>query len=337
MIKKALTIGLNYKNTPNELYGCISDIVNISNVLTSQYGYLKENIVQLRDDSSSPNLQPTYLNILLNLTKIVNESDKLSEIWIHYSGHGSQMRDRNGDETDGLDETIVPMDYQRKGFISDDDIFNIIKNVKCKTILIFDSCHSGSVCDLQWSFDFNGNGFIKTLNVNKEINNPFIVCLSGCKDAQTSADSFSDTYKMPMGAFTDALIYSMKSNGFNINILKLYADICLYLKSKNYPQKPLLSSSSVAPSIFLRKVEPLPPPPPIVTFIPPPSVPAKPPSLSNTIGSTISGIVKMNMNVLSISPVIGGTTSSLPIKNGMPLPFKVAATRPVKRKLLFSV
>ena len=146
MIKKALTIGINYLNTPNTLYGCINDIENISDVLISQYGYLKENIVQLRDDTSSPNFKPTRSIILSNLKKLVNESGKLSEIWIHYSGHGSQIFDRSGDETDRLDEIIVPSDYERSGFITDDEIFNLIKDIKCKTILIFDSCHSSSMC-----------------------------------------------------------------------------------------------------------------------------------------------------------------------------------------------
>lgn len=327
MSKKALTIGINYKNTPNELNGCIGDIINMSNVLVSEYGYLRENIVQLRDDTSTPSLQPTYLNILLNLTKIVNESENLSEIWIHYSGHGSQIIDRTGEETDNLDEVIVPVDYQRSGFITDDTIFNIIKNVKCKTILIFDSCHSGSICDLQWSFEYNGTGFTKISNVNKEITNPFIVCLSGCKDSQTSADSFSSEYKAPMGAFTNALIYCMKQNSFTVSMLKLYAEICLYLNSKGYSQKPILSSSSIAPFIFFKKyIAPLPPPPPRPN-LPPQSAPlvAKPFSISSTTGSSIKPSLKMPMMVSS-NFVING--ESVPIKNGLPLQFN-----PLKRAI----
>ena len=34
-------------------------------------------------------------------------------LFMHYSGHGGSMRDDNGDEKDGMDETLVPLDYQR--------------------------------------------------------------------------------------------------------------------------------------------------------------------------------------------------------------------------------
>jgi hypothetical protein len=70
------------------------------------------------------------------LTDIVAESSKCEEIWIHYSGHGSQVRDRDGNEADGMDEVVVPVDYTTAGFIVDDDIFNIIKNIKCRAMIL---------------------------------------------------------------------------------------------------------------------------------------------------------------------------------------------------------
>jgi hypothetical protein len=89
------------------------------------------------------------------LTDIVAESSKCEEIWIHYSGHGSQVRDRDGNEADGMDEVVVPVDYTTAGFIVDDDIFNIIKNIKCRAMILFDSA-TATVCDLQWSFQYAG-------------------------------------------------------------------------------------------------------------------------------------------------------------------------------------
>ena len=34
-------------------------------------------------------------------------------LFMHYSGHGGSMKDDNGDEADGMDETMVPVDYAR--------------------------------------------------------------------------------------------------------------------------------------------------------------------------------------------------------------------------------
>ena len=42
------------------------------------------------------------------------------------TGHGSRVRDQDGDEEDGYDETLVPVDFQRSGQIRDDDIFKML-------------------------------------------------------------------------------------------------------------------------------------------------------------------------------------------------------------------
>ena len=34
---------------------------------------------------------------------------------MHYSGHGGRLEDQDGDEKDGYDETMVPLDYQKAG------------------------------------------------------------------------------------------------------------------------------------------------------------------------------------------------------------------------------
>jgi metacaspase-1 len=65
----------------------------------------------------------------------------------HYSGHGTDVADTNGDEPDGRDECLVPFDYQSAGFITDDvlktlyDRFPVTGNLT----LVMDSCHSGTV------------------------------------------------------------------------------------------------------------------------------------------------------------------------------------------------
>jgi hypothetical protein len=247
-MKKALLVGINYINDPqNRLYGCINDIVNTTDVLTKVYGYPQSNIINLRDDSNNAALYPTRENILSNLTRLIAESGTLSEIWFHYSGHGSQVKDTNGDEIDGLDEVLVPIDFRQKGFITDDEIFNIVKNSKCKTMLIFDCCHSGTICDLQWSFEYKNGPFLKTMNTNKILPNKNIVSISGCKDTQTSADAYDTDAKQGIGAFTYSLLHCLRENNYGIDILKLHRAICNYILSCGFTQIPMLSCSSVVP------------------------------------------------------------------------------------------
>lgn len=247
-MKRALLVGINYKGVPGAaLNGCINDIVNISEVLVQSYDYDVKNIRLLRDDVRHAPSLPTRANILSNLSALVAQSANLEEIWFHYSGHGSQIRDVSGDESDRLDEVLVPIDFRRSGFIVDDEIFTIVRNSKCKTILIFDSCHSGSVCDLQWSYQYTNDSIMKTMATNKVINNPNIFCFSGCRDPETSADAYSTEKQMGVGAFTDTFIRCLKLNRMNVDILKLYSDICISIKRSGFTQSPAFSSSSPTP------------------------------------------------------------------------------------------
>lgn len=249
MVKKALLIGINYYNTSAKLNGCIEDIKNTSEILIDKYGYNSNNIVMLRDDiAESPETMPTKQNMMKAFTDIVAESSKCEEIWIHFSGHGSQVIDHDGNEADGLDEVIVPVDYTTSGFIVDDDIFNIIKNIKCRAMILFDSCHSGTVCDLQWSFQYaGGNMFKRILNKAMEIPNKNIFMFSGCRDPQTSADTFDIVEKEGVGAFTRAFLDALKDNNYSVSLPKLYKDVCVLLKTRRFEQEPTFSSTSNNP------------------------------------------------------------------------------------------
>ena len=245
MVKKALLVGINYYSVPGAtLNGCINDITNMKNTLITNYGYTENDIVMLRDDSTAYS-QPTAQNIYGWLRALIAISPQCEEVWFHYSGHGSSIRDTNGDERTGLDSIIVPVDFQSVGVIVDDLIFSLVRQSKCRTMLLFDSCNSGSVCDLIWSYEYtNGNNYVRS-QINKfEVSNKNIFCISGCKDTQTSADIYDSEDRQYEGAFTDSFIRSLKSNNYSGSLLKIYKDTCTIISSKGYSQKPLLSSTS---------------------------------------------------------------------------------------------
>ncbi len=65
----------------------------------------------------------------------------------HYSGHGSQVDDRHGDELDdNLDEIICPYDLDWDRPFTDDDLYAIVKDLPAGANLsvILDCCHSGT-------------------------------------------------------------------------------------------------------------------------------------------------------------------------------------------------
>lgn len=45
------------------------------------------------------------------------------------AGHGGSVRDLSGDEEDSKDETMVPLDYAKKGQIKDDEILETVSRL----------------------------------------------------------------------------------------------------------------------------------------------------------------------------------------------------------------
>jgi hypothetical protein len=225
--KRALLIGINYDNDASlKLNGCVNDVFAMSNMLIDVYGYSKSNITIMYDNAAH-NLLPNRNNILRELATIIANSQNSSEIWIHYSGHGTHIKDTNGDEVDGKDEAIVPSDVYVNGTINDDQLLGIFSQSKCLTYLMFDCCHSGSICDLQWRFEYvpARRNYLRYNESKRVLSNPNIVMISGCRDNQTSADAYNIEAKMAMGAMTNALIDSIRSNNYNATMLKIYADM----------------------------------------------------------------------------------------------------------------
>ncbi|CAG8693591.1 13078_t:CDS:2, partial [Gigaspora margarita] len=151
--KKALLIGINYFSQKAELRGCINDVANLKKFLIEVYGFQESNMVILTDDQKDPTRIPTKTNILAAMKWLVLDARPGD------SGHGSQEKDRDGDEYDGNDETIVPVDYSQSGQITDDVMHEtMVKPLKAgvKFFSIFDSCHSGSALDLPYTYSTRG-------------------------------------------------------------------------------------------------------------------------------------------------------------------------------------
>lgn len=273
MTKRALLIGINYASIPDiTLNGCVEDIINMRNVLIDAYDYQSSNIVLLRDDNSDPMFQPTLTNIMTQLQSLAHVSSPQDEIWVHYSGHGSLLQKLNDTNPTHVDNILVPLDYPLRGFIREEDLLAVIQTIKCRAIFLFDCCHSGSMCDLPWSIQYNSPTSYSTIQNNTTaVNNPNIYIFSGCKDNQTSADTYSDVLGESIGAFTNAFIESLRKSRHNTSLLLLYRDVCIKLASEGYTQVPVLSLSKVPSNFILTRA---------TSISIPPSLQAKKPVLN---------------------------------------------------------
>lgn len=164
--RKALLVGVNYFGTRSELRGCINDVHNVKQFIQQRAGYRDDDMVILTDDQRDPRSIPTRENITRAMHWLVSNASPGDALFFHYSGHGSQAASREGDEADGYNETICPVDYERAGMIEDDEMHAIMVRplpVGCRLTALFDSCHSGTALDLPYVYATSGN--IKEPNV----------------------------------------------------------------------------------------------------------------------------------------------------------------------------
>jgi hypothetical protein len=134
--RKALCIGIDYKGTRNELYGCIADAHLWGETLSSlgfQIEYLLEKDAGLE-------------NLIERITALIDGAAPGADIVLQYSGHGTHFRDTNGDEDDGQDEALVPFDADEKGYLVDDDLRSAFSKIRSDVNFtgFFDCCHSGT-------------------------------------------------------------------------------------------------------------------------------------------------------------------------------------------------
>jgi hypothetical protein len=253
-IKKALLVGINiYKpELDANLRGCVNDVETMRKLLIDNFKFLSENIRVLIDERA------TKQGILDRLKWLLGGAKEGDELVFHYSGHGSQVRDRNGDELDDqLDEILCPHDLDWDDPLTDDHLANLFKQLPkgVHLTMLCDSCHSGSISksmseiyrnsskSITAPFDIRSRSYNKILPKNKmgkkDKGTQRHVLMSGCKDNQTSADAYIDGKYQ--GAFTWALTKTIRENP---DIEWKQAHIKTVELLSNYSQEPQLSGDA---------------------------------------------------------------------------------------------
>jgi hypothetical protein len=163
-----LIIGCDYLNHKSgQLRGCNNDALDGFDH-HEQFGLVPENTLLLLDDPSKIRAQrllargfkiqmPTRKNIEQGM-KWLAEGATNDILLLTYSGHGTQTKDKVGDESDGFDEAICPVDYdvpenRGGGLIVDDWIRQNLVTPLPETVTLIswmDCCHSGTVFDLRY-------------------------------------------------------------------------------------------------------------------------------------------------------------------------------------------
>jgi metacaspase-1 len=263
-MKKAVCIGINnYPGTANDLLGCVND-ANDWSALLQGLGFTTSIML----DS-----QATRQNVKAALQDLVTNAAAEDVVVFTYSGHGTQVLDTSGDETDLYDEAI----YVYDGTIVDDELRTIIKTINPGALLVVvsDSCFSGTVTRVAPGPSarprYMPMGFKPGGRVRKQFLYPeadmLEILISGCSDKEYSYDA--DINGRYNGAMTAMAISVIKQNP-QATYAEFYAGLRTLLPSSEYPQTPQLegSDSHKAGELFAPLSEPPTPPPP-----PPPPEP----------------------------------------------------------------
>ncbi len=168
MAKKALLIGINEYKEPSvpDLKGCVTDVRNFTEVLTAYFAFDPRDIRLLTNESA------TREHVFRRLEWLLAGSGPGDLLVFHFSGHGSQTVDRNGDELDDhKDEILCLHDMHHRNpssYIVDDELNEVLKlkHPDAVLIVVLDACHSGTATR-GFSADFGARSNVESVDESR--------------------------------------------------------------------------------------------------------------------------------------------------------------------------
>jgi hypothetical protein len=269
MSRKAVLIGVNRYRMPGaDLRGCVNDVKNMKSVLTSQYGFKASDIGVLTDLAAS---KKAIQSAIATLVKGARSGDV---VLVHFSGHGSNVPDEDGDEADHRDEILCPTDLDWKDPLLDDWLRKTFDSVRegVNLTVITDCCHSGSITRAvtppdapmmerylpsPWDLAAVESGRSLRGKASDKLHRstraarrrsdivavPKMteILISGCRADQTSADAWiKGSFN---GALTYYLVQTLIQSGGPLTHRELHQKVCAGLKRGDYDQVPQLEGS----------------------------------------------------------------------------------------------
>jgi hypothetical protein len=192
-----LHMGLNYidpkayRGWNGELFGCQADAENLNRYM-EELGWPPAAV--WRDGECTTERLRNWF------TSAAAEAKRGDRVFVSYSGHGSQVKDRNGDEPDKLDETLCMWNKQ----LTDDQIRFLLTRFRpgVRVMMFIDACHSQSVTRARGPISAT-----KELAIDERANcKQSIVTWAAAMDAQTAGDLEAG------GVFTTNVLKAARQN-----------------------------------------------------------------------------------------------------------------------------
>jgi hypothetical protein len=258
-MKRSLHIGINdYPGTDSDLVGCVNDAQDWRGALALR-GF---------DDQTEILNNAAMKKVILTFLKdIVAKTGPGDIAVITFSGHGTWVPDKDGDEANGRDEALCPWDFAKGEIITDDELYVVFSkcNPAARLVFISDSCHSGSVTRAavtmpgvkEDGWNFQKTRFLSPVIALPDNMHPVArrvsktpvksktrdsaLLLAGCRDHEYSYDAWFN--ERPNGALTYTAIQALQTLAAGATYLDWYKAIRKHLPHTQYPQTPQLYGS----------------------------------------------------------------------------------------------
>ena len=263
--KRALVIAIS--NYPEETgwpsISCDKDVNVIKPVYEAQ-GF--NDIVLLQDKEA------THEGIKNGFKNLTTKCGKGDIVLIHYSGHGQQIADDNGDEADGLDETLVcygaPSEYANgytgEKHMRDDEFGQLIDDLRMKVgksgnvLVVVDACYSGTVTRgigkirggkaaiIPPGYKFNnapengsGNFLTEAKTRGASISIAPMVVFSASSFNEPNTETFDDA-GVGVGSLSYAMAKALSKCGKEFTYRSLFANVLSIMNEKVPQQTPMI-------------------------------------------------------------------------------------------------
>jgi hypothetical protein len=255
MLRQAVCVGINdYPGQDADLGGCVNDAKDWSAAVRQAAPHAK---VQVLLDG-----QATRMGILNALSALITGLGAGDLGVFTYSGHGTWVPDTNGDESDGRDEALCPVDLTPQSLIIDDELNMMFSQLAAGARLLFvsDSCHSGTVARFAGlprqkrpvrflppamiQHEPSLQRLVEAPERSKPRRRrafPGVVHLAACRDNEYAYDA--EFGGRPNGAFTYAALQALKSTTPPTTYAHWIAEIRKQLPTWQHPQTPSLDAA----------------------------------------------------------------------------------------------
>ncbi len=259
---RALLVGVGHYEMGIKLPGIENDIQNMKKA-ASLMGFEDDQVKVLFNNHAS--LDGIKQTVQEWLVKGVTSNDR---VLFYFSGHGSQVADKNGDEADGADEVLLPYNAKiqneiLENVLVDEEFDRILDTIPAKMVLVFlDACHSGTATRkvltgeddlIPKFFDYKGMPItMYSSNQEATVDSNKYIALSACRDDEEALSSKKGSL-LTQGILSALNEASLLGRGLTMNEFKTKTThfISQHLTLSSRTQHPQITGNKSLASTYI--------------------------------------------------------------------------------------